>query len=148
MPVPTTHAHHKCASILALRAVQSLPAAERPIILGQRSYNQGVELDPFEGLDAFPITKLQDGEPFVFNRTQPFGYKERLNYKIIVNWVIAEHKSQGTMQMLMHQGDQEWYYPFAINDISAREKCTALFERLAEPQFESKTYGAGGGVPR
>jgi hypothetical protein len=89
-----------------------------------------------------------DAEPLVFNRMQSFGYKEQLNYKIIVNWVIAEHKSQGTMQLLMHKGDQEWYYPFAINGDSARDKAAALFERLAEPQFESKTYGHGGGTER
>ncbi len=148
MPVPTTHAHHKCATILALRAVQMLDAEKRPVIMASRGHTIGVEMDPFTGLDEFPITKLMEGKPHVFDRTQPFGYKERLNYKIIVNWVIAEHKSQGTMQLAMHKGDQEWYYPFAVNNKHAHEKAAALFKRLEEPQFETKTYGFGGGTDR
>ena len=34
LPVPETHAHHKAATMLALRTVQSLPQNQRPIVLG------------------------------------------------------------------------------------------------------------------
>jgi LmbE family N-acetylglucosaminyl deacetylase len=33
LPTPETHAHHKAATMLALRAVQTLPQNQRPIVL-------------------------------------------------------------------------------------------------------------------
>ena len=147
-PVPKTHAHHKCASILAIRSVHALPAEQRPIILGQRSHTKDVAMDAYMELEGFPETKYADQDPFIFDRTQPFGYKQRLNYKIIVNWVIAEHKSQGTMQLLMHKGDEEWYYPFINNDPDKLKEIQNVFEQLAQPQFPEKTYGPSAGAPR
>lgn len=147
-PVPNTHAHHKCASILAIRTIAQLPADKRPVILGQRSYTEGVALEDFPGLEGFPETVYAEQGPYTFDRNQTFGYKQRLNYKIIVNWVIAEHKSQGTMQLLMHKGDQEWYYPFSVNDPKKDEQTKAFFKKLAEPQYEEKTYGPSAGAPR
>ena len=38
---------------------------------------------------------------YFFDKSIKFGYKNALSYKIIVNWEIAEHKSQGTMQLAM-----------------------------------------------
>lgn len=147
-PIVKTHAHHKCASILALRSVQALPEQQRPIILGQRSHTKDVEMDAYHGLEGFPETQFLDAKPYIFDRTQTFGYKQRLNYKIIVNWVIAEHKSQGTMQLLMHKGDEEWYYPFKQNDPHKLEQVKNIFDKLAQPQFPEKTYGPSAGAPR
>ena len=147
-PVERTHAHHKCASILAIRAAQKISAAERPVVLGQRGHSQGVEMDEYNGLEGFAETKYSDDKPLIFDRMQPFGYKERLNYKIIVNWVIAEHKSQGTMQLLMHKGDEEWYFPFVGSDPKKVQALRPIFEQLAKPQFPAKTYGPSAGTAR
>ena len=68
----------------------------------------------------------------MFDRRQKFGHEKRLNYKIIGNWVIAEHKSQGTMQMYMGRGNVEQYWPYAINKKSQISKVRAFFEAVNE----------------
>ena len=64
------------------------------------------------------------------NFAPSFGFKKQLNYKIIVNWEIAEHKSQGSMQTYMNRGDFENFWYFDINGNSGREKVKKFFEKL------------------
>ncbi len=68
----------------------------------------------------------------MLDRNSSFGFKSSLNYKVIVNWEIAEHKSQGSMQTYMGRGDIENFWYFDINDRSMLEKTSALFKRLNE----------------
>jgi LmbE family N-acetylglucosaminyl deacetylase len=144
VPVPTTHAHHQAATVLALEAVAAGPEAKRPVVLGAALSE---DAEPFAGLEGHPITRLRpDRPPFVFDRTQSFGYKDRLNYKIIVNWVIAEHKSQGTMQLYMNRGDEERYWLYDRNPKGAVTAAREFFRKLAAPQFKTKHYGPSAGV--
>ena len=99
------------------------------------------------GLEAYPLTRVRaDAGPFVFDRTQTFGYRERLDYRVIVNWVIAAHISQGTMQLAMNRGDEELFHLFELNGEDAEERAAALFESLREPQFEARVYEASAGT--
>jgi hypothetical protein len=77
---------------------------------------------------------------FSFDKTVPFGFRNMLTYKIIVNWEIAEHKSQVTMQLAMNYGDLENYWFFAMNNAAGKEKCKAFFESLKEIPYSSKEY--------
>ncbi|MFH0947211.1 MAG: PIG-L family deacetylase [Planctomycetota bacterium] len=131
-PTAGTHGHHKAATVLALRAVAALPEDERPVILCARTGSAEEEADaPYEQLEDFPITALREGaESFRFDRTKPFGYSDRLNLKVIANWAIAEHKSQGTMQLAANRGDYEQYSVFELNPEDAEEKAGALFREL------------------
>ncbi|MBK6879152.1 MAG: hypothetical protein IPG99_22625 [Ignavibacteria bacterium] len=102
---PGTHAHHSSSSILALQAVEMLPLDERPVVLaGSGSRKSDTVKFVYKGFEGYPITNVSDTIPFMFDRTAKFGFRDALDYKIIVNWLIAEHKSQGTMQLLMNQG--------------------------------------------
>ncbi len=142
LPVPQTHAHHKAATILALRAVQALPAAQRPVILGVSISSKGDTVTQhFTQLKDYTETKmLGDTAMFRLDRTTPFGYRHVLNYQIIVNWEIAEHKSQGTMQLAMGHGDYEDYWFFAENDPEGKEKCRQLFNELKKVPYKTKVY--------
>ena len=142
LPTDSTHGHHKAATILALMAVQDLPAnIPHPIVLGGTDINKGESPTHFTGLAEFPITHISEGTPaFSFDRTQSFGFHHALNYKIVVNWEIAEHKSQGTMQLGMNQGDMEEYYYFDVNPPQGREKAKALFDRVAINDYPELTY--------
>ncbi len=169
LPTLTTHAGHRASAILALQAVESRPAGERPIVLGgtgrapnpppvgnsqaagspraadnsqptASSQATGTgqaaaassERPAFTGLDEYPVTKIRPGAPvFEFDRTQKFGQDNRLDYTIISNWVIAEHKSQGTMQLGAGRAFVEQYLYFDLNPEAGLAKATALFERLA-----------------
>lgn len=149
-PNEGTHGHHKSAALLALQAVASLPAEERPITLGARFVRDGDRRALPEGLPGWPIAEPLAGAPtFDFDRGQGFGHQQRLNYHIIAHWAIAAHRSQGTMQLFMGRGvDVENYVLFAGNDREAVATAAAWFERLAEPQYPGKVYGPSAGAPR
>lgn len=135
LPVERFHGHHKAATILALEAAATLPAARRPVVLGAFTGTRAdTSLAGFEALPGYPVTRVRrDVRPFEFDLTERLSPDGRLDYRIIVNWLIAEHKSQGTMQLLMNAGDVERFWYFATNDPGRLAETRALFERLAAP---------------
>jgi LmbE family N-acetylglucosaminyl deacetylase len=137
LPIGRFHGHHKAATILALEAAQRLPANERPVVLGAMVGQKGdSSLASYRGLAGYPITSVSGAAaPFVFDRTERLSPDGQLDYRIIVNWLIAEHKSQGTMQLLVNRGEVERYWFFAANDPARRDVARALFARLAKPVF-------------
>ena len=146
LPAKTSHGHHQAATILALEAIADLPRSNRPIALG--AYGTGrqeEDPEPPAGLTEFPITRVRtDAGPFVFDRTQAFGFRDRLSYQIVINWAIAEHKSQGTFQLMMNRWKRETFRLYAIDAPRAAERAQAWFERLGEPQFRAPDYDENG----
>jgi hypothetical protein len=49
---------------------------------------------------------------FHFDRDAHFGYRDSLNYQIVVDWIIAEHKSQGLFQNRCLQDRFEHFWVF------------------------------------
>jgi LmbE family N-acetylglucosaminyl deacetylase len=138
LPTESTHAAHRASAILALEAVQAMPEADRPLALGGTVRLDGSpEPPPFAGLDGHPITRIRPGaQVFEFDRNQKFGFEGRLDYNIIADWVIAEHKSQGTMQLLAGRQAVERYLYFDLNPESGLGRTRAFFDRLlAAPPF-------------
>lgn len=137
LPVSSFHAHHKVASILALEVASKLDSEIRPAVLGGwfLTLEDTTEFH-FDQLEGFPITRVDpDFGPFSFDMNQPIGLDGRLNYKIVKNWLIAEHKSQGTMQLFMGQlQDKELYYYFETNGEYGKDDVEKLFARLAVPR--------------
>ena len=70
----------------------------------------------------------------------------RLDYRIVVNWVIAAHKSQGTMQLAMSRGERERFFVLDTGSSDAHARAATWFEALTEPQFTKKVYGASAGT--
>ncbi|WP_457653952.1 PIG-L family deacetylase [Rhodocaloribacter sp.] len=140
LPIPQTHGHHKGATIMALEAVAKMDPAERPVVLGSFiSSKADTSALAFTELPGYPLTRIRtDVPPFTFDRTTSFGAKGRLNYKIIVNWLIAAHKSQGTMQLLMNRGDLENFWIFALDVPNAVARTRALFENLRTTSHAGK----------
>mgnify|MGYP002381291170 CR=1 FL=1 len=130
MPDSTTHAHHKAATILALRTVSRL--SEKPIIMAVTVSSKSDTVQrKFVQLRNHPVTRISSGKPtFMVDRTARFGFNDKLNYKIVVNWEIAEHKSQGTMQTFMGLGDVENFWLFDLNAAGAKQKAEPFFEAL------------------
>jgi len=89
LPEPSTHGHHKAAALLLQQAVVKLPAAGRPTILG--GANTG------------------DSAHFTVSRSAKLPDDKSLNYSIVVNWVIAEHKSQGLLQRDCNRYEREFF---------------------------------------
>jgi N-acetylglucosamine malate deacetylase 2 len=143
LPDSTTHAHHKAACILALRTIATLPQDQRPVILGVTggTKTDTVQRVKFTQLKNYTETRVSTGAPtFKFDKTVGFGYKKALNYKVIVNWEIAEHKSQGTMQLAMNMGDYENYWFFDMNDKARLEATRQFFEELKKVPYPEKVY--------
>ncbi|HET6566760.1 MAG TPA: PIG-L family deacetylase [Rhodothermales bacterium] len=130
LPEPSQHGHHKAASILALETATKLDPALRPVVLGGMMFPKDSTLT-FTGLPGYPITNVNGGEPaFSFDRHQPLESDHLLDHQVIVNWVIAAHKSQGTLQLLINKGDVERFWYFDVNDPSRFAATKALFDRL------------------
>jgi len=101
------------------------------LLLGQVVKNQGYV--PFsdapinyrsENLDD-PIARLQkqlDRGEVALEYEPGHGYRDALSYQIVVNWFIAEHKSQGLFQTDSgkHQFEQFWVFEASGHDAEAR----------------------------
>lgn len=131
LPEPCTHGQHKAASLLALNSIAALPAASRPIILGARTRNKTDTICRFEQYLYYKATKTEP-HTYQVDRTASFGFKNKLNYKVIANWEIAEHKSQGATQMTMNDGDLEEFWYFTLNGDAGLVKTRQLFNLLEQ----------------
>ena len=142
LPVPGTHGGHKAASMLALRCVRDLKSDKKPVVLGASVAKKTDTLvTSFGQLKNYRETKTMADTPmFVMDRTVKFGYKSALDYRIIVNWEIAEHKSQGTMQLAMNSGELEQFWYFDLNGKEGLEKTRSLFERLKIVPYITPVY--------
>lgn len=139
VPSAEQHAHHKTASILALRAVQRMKSAKKPVILGGRSLNKNYTYS-FSQLDNYPETKISSAAPvFYFDRSYGFGENNKHSYMIVADWVKACHKSQsGDMNSSMHKGELETFWYFDMNGNQNIESTKAFFEKLRESGFPTK----------
>lgn len=140
LPTNSTHGHHKAATILALSAVKEYSSPSKPIILGcTLADSTAINPEPFVGLQKYPITSVNNELPSAqFNRNQSFGYNNKLNYSIIANLVIAEHKSQGAMQLAAGKGDIEYFWNYSINSQDSELFIKQLFDRISSTPFKQK----------
>jgi LmbE family N-acetylglucosaminyl deacetylase len=130
LPTPETHGHHRAATILALGAVARLDETGRPLVFGA-----GVDSDSdpagFEGLPAQPLTRTLGDKPSItFDRSASFGYRDALSYQIVVNWVIAEHKSQGLFQNDAGKNRFEHFWLFREGSADAISRADQLRTQL------------------
>jgi LmbE family N-acetylglucosaminyl deacetylase len=137
LPEEGQHGHHKTAVIMGLRAVKRFKGAHTPIIIAGSTKMSGNKDSEFSMLTGFPETKINASAPhFRLNRAYRFAENDKLSYKIVADWVIAEYKSQGAIQEnAIHKVDEEVYYYYDINDISGIQKVKELFEDLAKSGF-------------
>jgi N-acetylglucosamine malate deacetylase 2 len=148
LPSEQTHGEHKAASILALEAIERLPEGQRPIVLGAQA--GGKDPAPYKSLSGYPLTATDSLNPqFQFDRDTRFGYQESLSYQIVVDWVIAEHKSQGLFQTRCQQDRFENFWLFTLNRNSATREAESVFAALtARPQHASEIGIAGAAKPQ
>jgi len=149
-PSPETHGGHKAATITALNAVQQI-GGRKPVVLGCQDGRSGVPKPPmWQGFQSaqHPFSVLP--QVYVTDRAVKFGFHDALNYQIIVNWVIAAHKSQGAFQMGMNGADREEFVILESGvankaaDVAADEaaRTYALFHALGEQAAHPKGVGA------
>jgi LmbE family N-acetylglucosaminyl deacetylase len=130
LPHEGQHAHHKAASISAIRAVQRMEG-KRPLILGAQAQDKSVNLT-FSELSNYPETKVSALAPiFQLDRSRHFGEDNKHSYMIVADWVKAAHKSQsGDMNQAMHRGELETFWYFEMNGNAGVGKVKKLFDDL------------------
>lgn len=139
VPHEGQHAHHKTASLSALRAVQRYKGAKKPLVLGGQSQNKGSTFQ-FNELAGYPETRISPAAPvFAFDRSYTFGEANKHSYMIVADWVKAAHKTQsGDMNQAMHRGDLETFWYFALNGDQRIGEVNKLFETLRTTGFPTK----------
>jgi LmbE family N-acetylglucosaminyl deacetylase len=123
LPTPETHGHHRAATLLALEAAATLSEDHRPLLLAADPCSATAPSELFSGMPGQPLTRTHsERSALVFNRNAHFGYRDALNYQIVVNWFIAEHKSQGLFQTDSgkHQLEQFWLFEASGRDAESR----------------------------
>jgi len=147
LPLPQTHAHHRDAALLALEVVAGLAPHERPLVLGATGHTRSREVAEqnrqgfpipeaegfaYTGVPGHPLADVRPGAVFAFDRTRKFGFRDRLDYNIVVDWAIAEHKTQGVMQLRQGAIELERYWYLALNPEEGITRARTLFERLEQ----------------
>jgi LmbE family N-acetylglucosaminyl deacetylase len=131
LPTADTHGHHQAATLIAQKAAEHAAAAVRPVVLTADPALAAQPVRAFAALPGRPETEpLAGAQVFRFNRTARFGFNQSLSYQIIVNWMIAEHKSQGLFQSECNRLDEERFWLFAQNPANALERTVKLFDQL------------------
>ncbi len=139
LPRESTHGAHQAATISALAAAAEVSPQKRPIVLGGWPAGLGGDDMPkYLAVPGHTLTARYSEEVFEFDRNQKIGLDGRLNYNIIANWLIAEHKSQGTMQLFMGRVALENYWILGRPNVKQVELVRELFIRLAVPYGEEK----------
>ncbi|MBS1489805.1 MAG: PIG-L family deacetylase [Bacteroidetes bacterium] len=140
LPEEGTHGQHKAASILALRTLNTFEPKSRPTILGV------IKDEPrektFTLLNGYPETAASRTiSDFTFDLSQKIGYKNKMDYHVVVNWETAEHKSQGAMQYTTFgKNDVEEFVFFDINAKNKVEEAKKLFRMLARNNYPLLKY--------
>ncbi|MFM7222449.1 MAG: PIG-L family deacetylase [Bacteroidota bacterium] len=140
LPHPGQHGHHKTSVLMALRAVQRYKGPNKPIVIAGSPMRRDAKPTEFEMLEGFPETRIMKSAPtFTLDRDYRFKENDKLSYKIVADWVIAEYKSQGAIQENgIHRTDFELYRYYDINDASGIVKVKQLFDDLAKSGFQPK----------
>ncbi len=142
LPTTTTHGHHQAASLLALEARDKLPEEARPMAFGcwlepadmvtlpEEEKPEITSSRTFLGAEGYPQSKPWPGEAWAFDRRRKFGVGDKLSYHLWVNWMIAEHKSQGAFQMMAGRYDLEKFVALGPETPEARKRTDAFFTEL------------------
>ena len=126
LPRLTTHGHHQAATALAVSAIQALPENLRPVLLG-------FDTDAADYVPSPPLEQAQrwtSTYAYAFDRTTAFGFQNALTYQVVVNWMIAEHKSQGLLQTMVNKDPKEYIWIDLDSAPEAQTAANLLFHLL------------------
>jgi N-acetylglucosamine malate deacetylase 2 len=126
LPRLTMHGYHQAATILAVSAILALPENLRPVLLA-------FDTDATKFIPSSKIQKTQQWGSmysYAFDRTARFGFHNALTYQIVVNWMIAEHKSQGLLQTMDNKDPDEFIWVDLSSTPTARAAADSLFRLL------------------
>jgi LmbE family N-acetylglucosaminyl deacetylase len=128
LPDRESHGHHQTTALILDRVIGRLPEGRRPVVLGAEAGCAGSPSAGAARVDG--CFAHHSMETFEFDRGQRHAAQPELPYSIIVNWVIAAHKSQGLLQLDNSRHDVERFWLLCDPESGALEKSRELFARL------------------
>jgi LmbE family N-acetylglucosaminyl deacetylase len=137
LPTPTTHGQHKAAAIFALDTVSSLNPGSRPLVLGCSNDSDTEDTRRFVQdtmMRGYPETRVSSVSLPPFDRSSSFGFKNQLSYQIYVNWMVAEHKSQGLFQTYFNRDKLENFYLFDSGNPNDAQKAVDFMKSILPPR--------------
>ncbi|WP_162179913.1 PIG-L family deacetylase [Bryobacter aggregatus] len=119
-PRPEEHGHHQAVATLVREAIALQPVDQRPVLIA---------VEPGHS-SQHPIAMSGNALPaYQFSRSRAVSKAECLTYSVIVNWLIAEHKSQGLFQLESGRHDVERLW-LLDPEQEARSRAQRLFSLL------------------
>ncbi len=138
LPTVETHGHHQAATLLALEAAATFSEDKRPAVIGARPAARGEAGFRFPGQPGLALTAVASPAPaYSVSREETVREDCPLTYSIVVNWVIAEHKSEGLFQTEAGKHDREQFWIFELSGQRGLRVADQLFARLA-PQAHAR----------
>lgn len=125
LPTHSTHGGHKAATFLLLRAVAAV-APQLPV-LGVAASDS---LPPLQ-LESF-VAGAEQLPPLIFDRTASFGFNQRLNWKAVVAWNVAVHRSQGLMPLAPIPAHEYYWILSPLPSAEAHRHVEQFFAALTE----------------
>jgi LmbE family N-acetylglucosaminyl deacetylase len=145
LPSADTHGHHQTVAQITLETVANLEPGDRPAVLGTRTVTSEMEHpESFSELEGFPLTRTTSSQPaWTFDRRTPLKCHRALDYSVVVNWVIAEHKSQGIFQMEYSRRTQEHFWLFEAGGPSGAARWRNFLHKVDECPLSHAAREAG-----
>jgi N-acetylglucosamine malate deacetylase 2 len=140
LPAPDTHGHHQTIAALTLETVEELEAEDRPAVLGVRTSASPDETPAaFSQLGGYPATRTTGTTPvWSFDRRSPMSCHPQLDHRIVVNWVISEHKSQGFFQMEGSKRTHEHFWLFEASGEAGAARWRDIIHKLEQRGIAGK----------
>jgi LmbE family N-acetylglucosaminyl deacetylase len=140
LPTDSNHEHHKAVALATLEVLKEMASDRRPVILASSARMEGEtpeaikQDDPEDSRNYTSDSKNEitrvSSERLSIDRNTPYGFKNSLSDQMVVNWMIAAHKSQGLFQKYSNHHRFEEFRIFNLNSEKAIEKARALFKSI------------------
>jgi LmbE family N-acetylglucosaminyl deacetylase len=131
LPAEDSDAMRKATALLVLQAAGRLPARRRPALLAVRAAGLSETPLSFPELRGYPVTRTTNDTPvFTVNRLDALDPKTDLDYTMIANWALAEHKSRGLLQAAHSRDAHEQFWSFDATDMRGLVEVQELFTEL------------------
>jgi LmbE family N-acetylglucosaminyl deacetylase len=128
LPTEQTHGHHQATALIAAEAIGRLPVDRRPVLIAAEA--SATEPPAFRARPYYPVLRSDQAPRWRVNRLDPLPDQPSLNYNVVVNWAIAEHKSQGLFPMEAGRHAFENCWLFDTDTPNATQKADDLFASL------------------
>jgi N-acetylglucosamine malate deacetylase 2 len=135
LPEADSHGHHQAVTLLTLESVAEMPSAQRPAVFGVCSANTvGLRMSALYKSSPLLASTTTREPVWSFDRRTRLLRNPSLDYTIVANWVIAEHKSQGIFQMEFGRRIVEHFWLFEISGEQRRCVWSSLIREMDRQQ--------------